>query len=65
MMMSVKQYVDWFAGETEVFGGNLYQCRFVQHKSHMTWRGWIPGSRVGKQATNRLIYGMAYTYNLQ
>jgi hypothetical protein len=27
--------VEWLAGETEVLGGNLPQCRFVHHKPHM------------------------------
>jgi hypothetical protein len=43
MMMSVQQSVEWLAGETEVFGGNLPHCRFVHHKSHMTWPGLQPG----------------------
>jgi hypothetical protein len=36
MMMSVEQSVEWLAGETEVFGENVPQGRFVHHKSHMT-----------------------------
>jgi hypothetical protein len=36
MMMSVEQSVDCLAGETEVFGENFPQCRFVHHKSQMT-----------------------------
>jgi hypothetical protein len=34
-MMSVEQPMEWLAGETEVLGENLFQCRFVHHKSHM------------------------------
>jgi hypothetical protein len=49
--------VELLAGETEVLGENLPQCRFVYHKSHMTWRGANPGRRGGKPATNRLSYG--------
>jgi hypothetical protein len=37
MMMSVEQKVEFLAGETEVFGENMPQWRFVRHKSHMTW----------------------------
>jgi hypothetical protein len=39
-MMIVEQWVECeLAGESEVFGENLPQCRFVHHKSHMTWPG--------------------------
>jgi hypothetical protein len=37
MMMSVEQSVEFLAAETEVLGENLSQCRYVHHKSHMTW----------------------------
>jgi hypothetical protein len=36
MLMSVDQSMECLAGATEVLGGNLRQCRFVHHKSHMT-----------------------------
>jgi hypothetical protein len=45
MMMTVEQSVEWLAGESEVLGENLSLCRFVYHKSHMTWPGpdpWPP-----------------------
>jgi hypothetical protein len=38
-MMSVEQSVERVAEETEVRRENLPQCRFVHHKSHMTWLG--------------------------
>jgi hypothetical protein len=44
MMMSVKQSMESeLAGETEVLGGNLPQCYFAHHKSHMIWPGLEPG----------------------
>jgi hypothetical protein len=35
-MLNVKQSVEQLAGETEVLGEILPQCRFVHHKSKMT-----------------------------
>jgi hypothetical protein len=32
----VEQSVKWMAGEPEILGENLSQCRFVRYKSHMT-----------------------------
>jgi hypothetical protein len=57
-MMSVKQSVEWeLTGEAEVFGGNLPQCHFVHHKSHMFWPEFEPGPRCWKPAINSLSYG--------
>jgi hypothetical protein len=35
-------------GETEVFGENLTQCRFVHHKPHMlrTWTAAVKSQRL-------------------
>jgi hypothetical protein len=60
MMMNVERSVEWeLGGETEVLEGNLPQCHFVHHKSHMTWPELEPGRRGGKPATNRLSYDTA------
>jgi hypothetical protein len=37
-----RELVEWLAGETEVVGENLPQCRFVHHKPHM-----LPGREPG------------------
>jgi hypothetical protein len=35
VIMMLEKSVEWLAGETEVLGENLPQCRFVHHKPHM------------------------------
>jgi hypothetical protein len=37
------KFVEWMAGETEVFGENLPRRHFVHHKSHLTRAGIEPG----------------------
>jgi hypothetical protein len=60
VIMRMENFMEWWlAGETEILGENLTQCRFVHHKSHMTWPGANPDRRGGKPATNRLSYGAA------
>jgi hypothetical protein len=60
IMMMEKLVEWWLAGETEVLGENLLQCRFVHHKPHMLCPDANPGRRGGKRATNRLSYSTAY-----
>jgi hypothetical protein len=50
VIMIMEKSVGWLAGETEVLGENLPQCRFVHHKPHM-----LPG---GEHRPPRI-----YTYN--
>jgi hypothetical protein len=58
VIMRMENLVEWeLAGEAEVLGEKVPQCRFVHHKSHMTWQGANPGRRGGNPATNRLMYG--------
>jgi hypothetical protein len=40
--MMMEKSVEWLAGETEVLGENLPQCRLVYHKPHM-----LPGREPG------------------
>jgi hypothetical protein len=44
VIMMMEKLVEWLAGETEVFGESLPQCRFVLHKLHM-----LPGREPGPQ----------------
>jgi hypothetical protein len=54
--MMMEKLVELLAGEIEVLGENLPQCRFVHHKSHMLCPDANPGRRGGKPASNRLSY---------
>jgi hypothetical protein len=62
IMMMMQKLVEWLAGETEVLGENLPECRFVHYKTHMFCPDANPGHRGGKPATKRLSYGTAYIY---
>jgi hypothetical protein len=60
VIMMMEKLVEWLAGETEVLGENLPQCRFVHHKPHMLSPDAIPGRSSRKPATNRLSDGTAF-----
>jgi hypothetical protein len=49
IMMMEKLVEWWLAGETEVLGENLSQCRFVHHKTHMPARMRTRAAAVGSQ----------------
>jgi hypothetical protein len=40
--MNVKQLVEREFADAQVLGGNLPQCHFLHHKSHMTRLGTEP-----------------------
>jgi hypothetical protein len=42
VIMMMEKLVECLAGETELLGDNLPQCRFVHHKPHM-----LPGREHG------------------
>jgi hypothetical protein len=42
VIMMMEKLVEWLAGETEVLGENLPQCRFLHHKPYM-----LPGREPG------------------
>jgi hypothetical protein len=42
VIMMIEKLMELLAGETEVLGENLPQCRFVHHKPHM-----LPGRKPG------------------
>jgi hypothetical protein len=47
--MIMKKLVEGLAGEIEVFGENLHQCRFVHHKPHMPAGTRTQAAAVGSQ----------------
>jgi hypothetical protein len=49
VIMMMEKLVEWSAGETEVLGENLPQCRFVHHKPHMPARTRTRAATVGSQ----------------
>jgi hypothetical protein len=65
IMMMEKLVEWWLAGETEVHGENLPQCRFVHHKPQILCPDANQGRRCGKPATNRLSYGAALKTTLR
>jgi hypothetical protein len=57
VIMMMEKLVEWLAGETEVLGENLPQCRFAHYKPHTLCPDENTGRRGEKLATNRLSYG--------
>jgi hypothetical protein len=53
-MMMEKLVEYWLAGETEVLGENLPQCRFVHHQPHMLARTRTRAAAVGSQRLTAL-----------
>jgi hypothetical protein len=49
VIMMVEKLVELLAGETEVLGENLPQCRFVHHKPHMPALKQTRAAAVGSQ----------------
>jgi hypothetical protein len=51
VIMRMEKLVEWLAGETEVLGEKVLQCRFVHHKPYM-----LPGreTRVAAVGSQRL-----------
>jgi hypothetical protein len=60
VIMIMEKSVELLAGETEVLGENLPQCRFVHHKPHMAARTRTRTAAVGSQRlTAELRHGLA------
>jgi hypothetical protein len=58
VIMIMEKSVEWLAGETEVLGENLPQCRFVLQKTPHAAHTWTRAAAVGSQhLTAELRYG--------
>jgi hypothetical protein len=49
VIMMMEKLVEWLAGEIEILGENLPQCRYVHHKTHM-----LPGREPGPPRWEKL-----------
>jgi hypothetical protein len=47
--MMMEKFVELLAGENEVLGENLFQCRFVHHKPHMSLQTRTRAASVGSK----------------
>jgi hypothetical protein len=59
MKMSMERWWNYIDKGKLVLGKNLYQCNFINHKSHMNWSGIEPGSlwcEAGYYPPERALY---------
>jgi hypothetical protein len=56
----MEKLVEWLAGETEVLGENLPQCRFVHHNPHIPARTRTRATAVGSQRLTAWATGRPY-----
>jgi hypothetical protein len=63
VILMMEKLVERLAGESEVLGENLSQCRFVHHKTHML-PGREPRPLRWEANSNRLSYGTAFRVNV-
>jgi hypothetical protein len=59
MIMMMEKMVQCLAGETEILGENLPQCRFVHHQPHM-----LPGREPGPPRWEASDYPLELRYGL-
>jgi hypothetical protein len=60
VIMMMEKFVEWWlAGETEVLGENLPQCRFVHHKPNM-----LPGREPGPPRWEAIILPLELRHGL-
>jgi hypothetical protein len=58
----MEKSVEWLAGETEVLGENLPQCRFVHHKPQRAARTRTRAAAVGSQRLTAELRHGRYLY---